>query len=86
MLTFNTLSNYCYELLTLYKCYLSYTHEYGSSQHCVLTKLSCGFHGKLYGKESFATIYVEFRDAGQILKIRDCPGDSSFNTVGAYVS
>ena len=34
------------------------------------------------GKHSSGTIYVAFRDPGQILKIRDCPGDSG--TVGAY--
>ena len=34
------------------------------------------------GKDSSGTIYASFRDLGQILKIRDCPGD--FGTVGAY--
>ena len=33
-------------------------------------------------KHSSGTIYVAFRDPGQIQKIRDCPGDSG--TVGAY--
>ena len=33
-------------------------------------------------KDSSETIYVSFRDPGQILKIRDCPGDS--RTVGPY--
>ena len=34
-------------------------------------------------KDSSGTISVAFRDPGQILTIRDCPGDSG--TVGAYV-
>ena len=33
-------------------------------------------------KDSFGTIYVAFRDPGQILKIRDCPGNTE--TVEAY--
>ena len=36
------------------------------------------------GKDSSGTFYVSFRDPGQILKIRDCPGDSG--TVGAYAA
>ena len=45
------------------------------------------------GKDSFGTIFVSFRDPGQILKIRDCPGESGTvgesgesGTVGAYAS
>ena len=34
------------------------------------------------GKDSSGTIYVAFRDPGQILKIRDCPRD--FRKVRAY--
>ena len=34
---------------------------------------ACGY---IVYKHSSGTIYVVFRDVGQILKIRDCPGDS----------
>ena len=34
------------------------------------------------GKDSSGTIHLAFGHSGQILKIRDCPGDSG--TVGAY--
>jgi len=60
-------------------------HEY-HSQHRVLTIYSYTsfaiFLAKHVGKHSSGTFYVAFRDAGQILIIRDCPGDSG--TVGAY--
>jgi len=40
------------------------------------------FLAKHVGKHFSGTFYVAFRDTGQILIIRDCPGDSG--TVGAY--
>jgi len=60
-------------------------HEY-HSQHRILTIYSytsfAVFLAKHVGKPSSGTFYVVFRDPGQILIIRDCPGDSG--TVGAY--
>ena len=52
-------------------------HEY-HSQHRVLTLATL----PLRFSHSSGTFYIAFRDPGQILIIRDCPGDSG--TVGAY--
>jgi len=61
-------------------------HEY-HSQHRVLTIATLPlrvFLAKHVGKHSSGTFHVAFRDPGQILIIRDCPGDSGI--VGAYVA
>jgi len=61
-------------------------HEYHSQHRVVTTYYSytslAVFLAKHVGKHSSGTFYVAFRDPGQILTIRDCPGDSG--TVGAY--
>ena len=43
LLTFNVLPNYCSELLTPYKCYCHYMHEYHSSQWLLVTTLPLWF-------------------------------------------
>jgi len=61
-------------------------HEYHSQHRVVTTYFSytsfAVFWAKHVGKHSSGTFYVVFRDPGQILITRDCPGDSG--TVGAY--
>jgi len=63
-------------------------HEYHSQHHVVTTYYGYTsfvvFLAEHIGKHSSGTFYVAFRDPGQILKIRDCPGDSG--TVGAYAA
>jgi len=63
-------------------------HEYHSQYRVVTTYYSYTsfvvFLAKHVGNHSSGTFYVAFRDPGQILIIRDCPGDSG--TVGAYVT
>ena len=61
--------------------YLSYMHEY-HSQHRVVTIATLPLRFSWRSTYSSGTFYVAFRDLGQILIIRDCPGDS--RTVGAY--
>jgi len=60
---------------------LSYMHEYHSQHRVVTTYYSytslAVFLAKHVGKHSSRTFYVAFRDPGQILIIRDCPGDSA---------
>ena len=52
------------------------------AQRLAFVRRGESLHIYAWTKHSSGTIYVAFRDPGQILKIRDCPGDSG--TVGAY--
>ena len=81
LLTFTDLPNYCSELLTPYKCHLRYIHTINvvftvSRSYCT------SFMVSLMDKDFSRTIYVPFRELGQILKIRECPRDSGI--IGAY--
>ena len=57
-----------FELLTPYKCYLNYMHEYHSSQHWNSFMV---FSVNYVSKDPSGKIYIAFWDLGQILKFWD---------------